>query len=313
MPNPFPIELRERAVRAYESGEGSHTAVAERFSLNPWTLLRWILRHRETGTVAPLAKSGGRISPVDLALLETVLQDTRDATTEELTREYNHRVDRTRRVHRSSILRALHRSGYVFKKTAAACRAGPSRRPGQTRGVPTVDRADRPERLVFVDESGAHLAMGRSHAWVKRGEVLVDPRPMNWGNNLTMIGAIRADRWLTLSTDWQAANAERFVGWVERRLAPKLRAGDIVIMDNLGAHKDARVRQLIEQRGATLEFLPPYSYDLNPIESAWALIKKRIRSIAPRTGAALRATAQRAWRVIRPEHCSKWYAHAGYC
>ena len=166
---------------------------------------------------------------------------------------------------------------------------------------------------MFVDESGANLAMGRSHAWVKRGEVVVDPRPMNWGNNLTMIGAIRADRWLTLSTDWHAANAERFVGWVERRLAPKLRAGDIVIMDNLGAHKDARVRQLIEQRGATLEFLPPYSYDLNPIESAWALIKKRIRSIAPRTGAALRATAQRAWRVIRPEHCSKWYAHAGYC
>ncbi len=116
MPNPFPIELRERAVRAYESGEGSHTAVAERFSLNPWTLLRWILRHRETGTVAPLAKRGGRSSPVDLELLETVVQDTRDATTEELTREYNHRVDRARRVPRSSILRALHRSGYVFKK-----------------------------------------------------------------------------------------------------------------------------------------------------------------------------------------------------
>jgi transposase len=170
-----------------------------------------------------------------------------------------------------------------------------------------------PERLVFVDESGANLAMGRSHAWVKRGEVVVDPRPMNWGNNLTMIGAIRADRWLTMSTDWQAANAERFVLWVERCLAPKLRVGDIVIMDNLGAHKDGRVRQLIEQSGATLEFLPPYSYDLNPIESAWALIKKRIRSIAPRTGAALRSTAQHAWRAIRPEHCYKWYAHAGYC
>jgi transposase len=116
MPNPFPIELRERAVRAYESGDGSHTAVAERFSLNPWTLLRWILRHRQTGSVAPLAKSGGRTSPVDLELLETVVHETRDATTEELTREYNHRVDRARRVHRSSILRALHRSGYVFKK-----------------------------------------------------------------------------------------------------------------------------------------------------------------------------------------------------
>lgn len=116
MPNPFAIELRERAVCAYEAGEDSHTVVAERFALNPWTLLRWIVRRRETGSVAPLAKSGGRISPVDRGVLEAVVRDTRDATTEELTREYNRRVARARRVHRSSILRALHRDGYVFKK-----------------------------------------------------------------------------------------------------------------------------------------------------------------------------------------------------
>ena len=141
---------------------------------------------------------------------------------------------------------------------------------------------------------------------------MIDPRPMNWGDNLTMIGAIRADRWLTMRTDWGAVNTERFVTWVERHLVSHLRVGDIVVMDNLGAHKDGRVRALIEQRGATLVFLPPYSYDLNPIESAWALIKKRIRSLAPRTAATLRSTAQRAWRTIRPEHCDNWFAHAGY-
>jgi transposase len=137
MPNPFPIELRERAVRAYESGEGSHTAVAERFSLNPWTLLRWILRHRETGSVAPLARGGGQTSPVDLELLETIVHETRDATTDELTREYNRRIDRARRVHRSSILRALHRSGYVFKKNARGPqnRTGPTSKPNATRSA----------------------------------------------------------------------------------------------------------------------------------------------------------------------------------
>ena len=116
MPNPFPIELRERAVHAYEAGEDSHTVVAERFSLNPWTLLRWIVRRRETGTVAPLAKSGGWASPVDLDVLQAVVRETPDATTEESTRVYNRRVARAHRVHRSSILRALHRTGYVFKK-----------------------------------------------------------------------------------------------------------------------------------------------------------------------------------------------------
>ena len=110
MPNPLPIELRERAVRAYADGNESCEVVAERLSLNPWTLLRWIGRQRDTGSVAPRPRGGGRVSPVDIPVLETVVRETRDATTEELTRAYNARVDRAHRVHRSSSLRALHRT-----------------------------------------------------------------------------------------------------------------------------------------------------------------------------------------------------------
>jgi transposase len=165
---------------------------------------------------------------------------------------------------------------------------------------------------VFLDESGANLAMGRSHAWLRRGTELIEPRPMNWGENLTMVGAMRVDRWLTLATGWQAITAARFLHWVERRLVRCLRPGDIVVLDNLGAHKTRAVREAIERAGATVRFLPPYSYDLNPIESGWALIKKRIRAVAPRTSRVLRATAQRARRVVRPDHCREWFAHAGY-
>jgi len=169
-----------------------------------------------------------------------------------------------------------------------------------------------PQRLVFLDESGAHRAMGRSHAWLPRGEVLVEPRPINWGDNLTMVGAIRVDKWLTLATSWGAMNRPRFIRWVRRHLVPYLRPGDVVVMDNLAAHKAPQVRELIEQAGATLRFLPPYSHDFNPIEAAWALIKKRIRTVAPRTAVTLRRTAQRARRVVRPRHCQNWFAHAGY-
>lgn len=169
-----------------------------------------------------------------------------------------------------------------------------------------------PRRLVFLDESGANLAMGRSHAWLPRGDVLVEPRPMNWGDNLTMVGAIRAHRWMTLATSWGAMNRARFLTWIRRYLLRHLQRGDIVVMDNLAAHKTRHVRDLIESVGASVRYLPPYSHDFNPIEAAWALIKKRIRAVAPRTGAALRAAAQRARHVIRPRHCQNWFAHAGY-
>jgi transposase len=154
--------------------------------------------------------------------------------------------------------------------------------------------------------------MGRSHAWLLRGTELIEPRPMNWGDNLTLVGAIRVDRLLTLATSWDAMTTARFTVWVRRHLVRHLRRGDVVVMDNLAAHKARPVRELIEQTGATLRFLPPYSYDFNPIEAAWALIKKRIRAVAPRTGCALRLTAQRARRVVQPRHCHAWFAHAGY-
>jgi transposase len=169
-----------------------------------------------------------------------------------------------------------------------------------------------PRRFVFVDESGAHLAMGRSHAWLPRGAILVEPRPMNWGDNLTMIGAMRLAGWVTLGTCWGAVNTEKFTDWVRRRLAPRLRRGDVVVLDNLPAHKARAVRDLIEARGAAVQFLPPYSHELNPIESAWGLVKKRIRATAPRVGRALRRAAHKARRAVRPRHCQGWYAHAGY-
>jgi len=154
--------------------------------------------------------------------------------------------------------------------------------------------------------------MGRSHAWVRRGRELVEPRPTNWGKNLTLIGAMRGDRWLVLSTQWRAVNKETFVRWVRRRLAPRLRRHDIVVMDNLRAHKDPRVRLAIEARGARLRLLPPYSPDLSPIEPGWGLIKKHIRRVAPRTPAALRRTVHHARHRVTPRHCRNWFAHTGY-
>ena len=119
-----------------------------------------------------------------------------------------------------------------------------------------------PARLVVLDEAGANLAMGRSHAWVLRGQEYVD----ELGGELDVDRRVRRTGWVTLNTKWRAVNTRFFVEWVRRRLAPRLRPHDIVLLDNLKAHKAPDVRRLVEARGATLRYLPPYSHDFSPIE-----------------------------------------------
>lgn len=166
---------------------------------------------------------------------------------------------------------------------------------------------------MFLDESGLHLAMARSHVWVKKGTEYIERSPMLWGrNNLTLLGAIRATGWVLLSTMFQTANADRFVAWLRKKLLPKLRRGDVLLMDNLKAHHDGRVRPSCRPFGVRVIYLPPYSPDLNPIEPGWALQKQHVRKHAPRHPAALRRVARRARYRVTPRHCRRWFEHAGY-
>jgi transposase len=128
MPNPYPLALRERAVRAYEAGEGSYEAIAEQFEVSLSSLLRWVMQHRATGDVTPRPRGGGWRSPVDGTVLEQVIAAQPDATCEELRRAYNRRVGRGATVSRSAIVRALHRLGFVLKKNGR----GPVRSTGPT-------------------------------------------------------------------------------------------------------------------------------------------------------------------------------------
>jgi hypothetical protein len=133
--------------------------------------------------------------------------------------------------------------------------------------------ATAPEDLVFIDESGAHIAMTRETAWAPVGETPRDAVPRNRGTVITMIAALSVAGLHSMMTIEGGTSAEVFVTWVENVLVPDLWKGAIVVMDNLGAHKDVRVRALIEAAGAKVAYLPPYSPDLNPIELAWTKVK----------------------------------------
>lgn len=118
MPNPYDVALRERAVKAYERGEGSYDAVAAVFAVHRRTLQEWVAQWRATGSVAPLPKGGGWPSPINVVTLEAVVREVPDSTLHELCLEYNRRVPRAQHTTRSALHRALVRTGFVHKKNA---------------------------------------------------------------------------------------------------------------------------------------------------------------------------------------------------
>ena len=111
---------------------------------------------------------------------------------------------------------------------------------------------------MFLDESGVHVAMHRTHTWVKRGTEYIERVPMNWGRTLTLLGAMRHTGWVVLQTMFATANADRFVAWRTRHLLPQLHRGDVLVMDNLRAHHDRRVGPACRTRGIQVLYLPPY-------------------------------------------------------
>jgi transposase len=143
------------------------------------------------------------------------------------------------------------------------------------------------ERLVFVDEMGANTSLAPLYAWSRKGQRACFEVPRNWGSNVTLLASITAGGMGPCLAVEGSTTREVFEVYVEKVPPPKLRAGRVVVMDNLSAHKGSRVRQLIEERGCKLMYLPPYSPDYNPIEQAFSKVKGLLWMAEVRTREAL--------------------------
>jgi transposase len=154
-------------------------------------------------------------------------------------------------------------------------------------------------RLKFVDESGVNIATTRLYGRAPRGERAVGSAPQNYGENITMPGALSAAGLEALMTVNGATDSEVFAAFVREVLAPRLCEGDIVVLDNLGAHRSRAAREAVESRGARLVFLPPYSPDLNSIERCRSKIKTYLRAAKARTREALELVLTHAVSSMR--------------
>jgi transposase len=168
------------------------------------------------------------------------------------------------------------------------------------------------ERLVFIDETWMTTNMTRQYGRAPEGERLVDAVPHGHWQTTTFIAALRSSGMTAPMVIDGALNGDLFCAYVEQVLEKELRPGDIVVLDNLSSHKRVEACRRIEAVGARVVFLPPYSPDLNPIENAFAKLKRLVRSAAQRTVEALWSFLGQACDRFGPTECFNYFRHCGY-
>lgn len=167
-------------------------------------------------------------------------------------------------------------------------------------------------RLVFLDESGFRLGTPPHYGWAPVGEKAPGKVTAGRWRTMTMIGALALDGWRGFMTIDAATDRDVFLAYVQQELLPNLEQGDLVVMDNLSAHKDADVVAAIRSAGADVLFLPPYSPEYNPIEKAWAKLKDIVRRAATLTREAFDGAVAAAMDQISVADIAAWTQHAGY-
>jgi len=297
-------DLRQRVFDTVERGEGSLRQVARRFLVSLSFVTRLLRHHRATGSVEPKPHGGGRrpaLGPADLERLRQLEREQPDATLAELRQCLG--VDCSL----MAISRALRRLDITRKKKDLHA---------QERDRPEVKRKRRafrkrvagidPERLVFVDESGANTAMTRTYGRAPAGERVHGSAPGQW-DTVTLICGLRLSGVTAPVVVPGATDTAVFQSYVAQALVPQLEAGDVVIWDNLKPHKAKAVVDAVQDAGAELIPLPPWSSDLTPIEEMFSKVKGALRSAAARTTETVTAAIGSVLRDVSEQDVLGWF------
>lgn len=310
MARAYSLDLRERVVAMVARGETCRP-VAAAFDVSVASVVKWSQRARTTGSAAAKAMGGKRpyLLEGERSFLLGRLAEKPDLTLHAVLSELR---ERGVAVSCDTLWRFLRREGVSFKKTLFASeqdRPDVARR--RTLWKKIQLRLD-PRRLVFIDETWAKTNMTRTHGWNRRGEALIAKAPQGHWKTMTFLAALRYDEITAPFVLDGPINGESFLAYVEQVLAPTLKRGDIVVMDNLGSHKRAAINKAIRAKGARRFFLPQYSPDLNPIEQVFAKLKKLLRKAEERTPEGVWRRIGTLLECFSPTECANYFRNSGY-
>jgi transposase len=297
-------------LAAVDHHDGSIRWIARTFRVSTSFIVRLLQRRRAAGTIAPEPHRGGQppaLGPADLERLAALVREQPDATLEQLKQRGGfacslktlwYALDRLDLTRKKKSLHADQRDRSDVQAKRAQFR----------RDVATID----PEKLVFVDEMGINTTMTPAYGRAPRGERVVDSAPASW-TTFTVIAALGLDGVRAPLVFPGSTNTAVFRAYVDQVLVPELRAGDVVVFDNLKPHLGAAVAISIEAAKARVLPLPPYSPDYTPIEEMYSKVKQGLRRAKARTKTRLYDAVGQVLRTVTPHNSLGWFRHAGLC
>jgi transposase len=297
-------DLRTRVIDTVERGDGSLRQIAQRFLVSLSFVVRLRRHYRTTGSLEPKPHGGGRLpalSPAQLERLAALIRKKPDATLDELRQRLG--VDCST----MAIVRALKKLKITRKKKILHAQEQDSPEGQQKRRdfVEEVAGID-PKRLIFVDESGAHTSMTRTHGRAPVGERVHGAVPGDW-DSVTLICGLRLSGVTAPLVFQGSTDTATFETYVEQALVPQLHPGDVVIWDNLKPHKAKSVEKAIKRVGAKVIPLPPSSPDYSPIEEMFSQVKGALKSAAARTTEAVTDAIGTALRDVTSQDILGWF------
>ncbi len=330
---PYPVEFRAKIIEVWQRDQLSMRQLAKQFKVSKSFIQKLIKQYKETGDLRPLPQGGScpsKINNEQMVDLVVIIDENNDATLEELCELLNEK--RKVKVSKSTMGRITQKLNYTLKKKTLSATEKKTDRVQKKRGEYWKQVRDiKAENLIFIDEFGVNLAMTRLYARALKGTRARGDKPQKRGKNVSVIGALSLEKVLSYCPIYGSVDGLTFEAFVVTKLAPLLWKDACVVMDNAKSHFGEMVRETIENTGAKLIYLSPYSPEFSPIENCWcgrhcripagfkiqqgrqSKVKSILRKLKPRNYQDLIDHLASALLQVTQNDIRNWFAHCCYC
>lgn len=312
---PYSLDFRQKIVQIYEEEKLSMRKVAARFGVAKSFVQKILKQSKETGDLAPKPQGGNtapKLGSQEIVILIELLENNNDATLQELGDWLEEKTGI--KVSTSTLDRVIKKLNYTFKKKTVYAEEKYKEEVQKKRVEFWEKIRDIPdEDLIFIDESGVDLALIKTQARAIKGQRARGPKPQKRGKRVSLLSALSLEKVVASTNIYGTTNQITFEAFIVTKLVPNLWENAGVVMDNASIHKSQMVEEAIQEVGAKLIYLSPYSPEFSPIENFWSKVKEILKKFQARTYEDLVIGITEAMRQVTQQDIRNWFAHCCYC